>query len=85
MLIDAGVDINQGTKERHSPLMIACERNQVELSKLLLTSGADPNAIDMTGNTCVHITLATVGRDNVKRDIVDELISKGFKNLNHKN
>ncbi|KAK6543335.1 hypothetical protein TWF694_000087 [Orbilia ellipsospora] len=80
VLIEYGVDVNQGTLEgRWTPLHEAVKKGYLEITEMLLEAGANPNAANDDGITCLHscwvtgaVTLATLlvqhGADvNIKR------------------
>ena len=46
LLINNNADINFSNIELHSPLYIACNREDYDTVRLLLTHGADPNMVD---------------------------------------
>ncbi len=54
LLLDAGADIEQGSPNR-TPLSLACENGHPELVSLLLQRGANANAADEDGWTCLHL------------------------------
>jgi len=54
LLIDSGVDVN--VKEQcFSPLHCAAQQGHAEIAELLIAKGANPNAIDMMGETPLHV------------------------------
>ena len=55
-----------------TPLHIACEVNSFDIAKLLISNGADVNAVDRNLNTPLHIACS-----NNYFDIVELLISNG--------
>ncbi len=71
-LLDAGVNINaRGTKGSATPLIIAAERNQVDLLKLLLERGADINVRDEKWQSALFHATA-----NDRPDVIGILIQK---------
>jgi ankyrin repeat protein len=42
-LLDAGLDINNVNKDQKTALVVAADHNRVDIAKLLLAKGADPN------------------------------------------
>jgi len=75
-LINEGVDLNKVVSEHHTdgdffaglPLINAVRRNSLEIVKLLLNSGANPNVLDSI-NSVLEISIM-----NNQTDIVRELI-----------
>lgn len=51
LLLDAGADIDEETREGVTPLMLASHWGHADNVKALLARGADAEASDMTGNT----------------------------------
>ena len=56
-LIQKGADVNVQTKsEKSSVLMFACDDNNLEIVKMLLEAGANPNLKDEDGETALQKT-----------------------------
>jgi ankyrin repeat protein len=53
-LIERGADVGAKNKWGQTPLHWACERNYIEIAKLLLDAGADVEAKSNNGNTPLH-------------------------------
>ena len=71
-LIASGTDINQQNKTYgHTPLIIACDYNYVDLAKLLISEGADINIRGEDGST------ALIAAGSNSQELVEILISKG--------
>ena len=83
LLIDKGVDVNLGTYENVTPLMLAAGlankmdrptkeeyRSALEIAKLLVEKGADVNAVGENGWTPLH-GAAYVGADGIVQFLVD--------------
>ncbi len=73
--IDAGVDVNSTTDYNSTALFFACDRGNLELVKLLLEKGANPNVED----SFYHATPVTWAQQNGHFDIVLELLANGGK------
>ena len=64
LLIDSGVDVN--VKEQcFSPLHCAAQQGHTEITELLIAKGANPNAIDMMGETPLHAAVLGGHKDVV--------------------
>ena len=53
-IIDQGADVNETNMDNVTPLMIACENNDIDAIHVLLNAGADLNIVDSMGDTCLH-------------------------------
>ncbi|KAM7192078.1 Ankyrin repeat-containing domain protein [Naviculisporaceae sp. PSN 640] len=73
-LLEAGADVNYFCPEGFSPLTTACRRNNIELVRLCLMMGADPNLED--GYSAIPLTCA-VKEDEYGTAVLEELISAG--------
>ena len=56
-LIAAGVDVNILTRERETPLHIACSTNRKEVCIWLMKNGANPNALDQSQQKPADLTV----------------------------
>ena len=74
-LVEKGADVNNGI----SPLLIACDRNNIEIVKYLVEKGADVNTKDINGVTPLLIACE---RNDI--NIVKHLVENGA-NVNEKN
>ena len=72
ILISEGADVNSKTKDGDTPLLLACERDHLEIATLLIEKGADVNARDTDGRT--PLMMAAV---KSTPEIVQLLIEKG--------
>lgn len=77
ILLENGAMIDLQTVAGKSALHFACENQLPELVEMLCAFAADPNLVDLEGNTPVHLTLGSKGggRDTVKRQIMEHLVS----------
>jgi ankyrin repeat protein len=51
--IRAGINVNAKDKDGATPLMLASEKGDIEMTRVLLKNGADPNASDIDGYTAL--------------------------------
>ena len=79
MLLTNGADINQRSCRGYTPLMAAVAVGRLETVRKLLELGADIHALDMEGNSALHLACA-IG-DFPK--IVDILLTNGA-DINHR-
>ncbi len=71
-LIASGADLNQQNETYgHTPLIIACNYDYVDLAKLLISEGADINIRGKDGST------ALIAAGSNSQELVEILISKG--------
>jgi len=74
---EAGANINAQNLSGQTPLNWAVERNNMELTSLLLEYGADPDIVDKTGATALH---KAAGSGNL--EIIKLLVEKGGAAVN---
>ena len=72
-LIDYGADVNATTKRKQTALLLACEKKNVDIINVLLTSKADPNVADDDGDTCLHNTV----RKHYSQEVLLAIINHG--------
>jgi ankyrin repeat protein len=51
--IRAGINVNAKDKDGATPLVLASEKGDIEMTRVLLKNGADPNASDIDGYTAL--------------------------------
>ena len=56
-LISVGAAVNVSDKSRNTPLIIAARKRNTPLVQLLLSQGADINAVNKKGYTALHYAL----------------------------
>ena len=78
-LLKRGRDINRRSTGYCSPLMAAMRFGNLEIAKLLLENGADPNIQDEYGNTLLHSAVSDENIEEVK------LLIKYGADMNKKN
>jgi ankyrin repeat protein len=84
VLLDNGVDngerewtfLNAEVESKGTALMTACLEGRNEVAKLLLKRGADPDAVDDGGRSCLGVAIKGGYGEIVKR------LEKGVKNRN---
>ena len=54
-LLRYGADINLKNNDKNTPLHLACQHNNLEISRYLLHKGADANLTNNKGNTPLHL------------------------------
>ncbi len=57
--INRGDNINATDERGRSPLLLAASKGHVEVCRILLDAGGDPNASDMDGNSAFSIAMAS--------------------------
>jgi ankyrin repeat protein len=72
LLIEKGADVNVTTQYGLTPIIVACNSENLEIAKLLIEKGANVNAANHIGKTALHTAL-----DSCDREIVDFLIDNG--------
>ncbi|MBK6607914.1 MAG: ankyrin repeat domain-containing protein [Leptospiraceae bacterium] len=77
-LLESKPDLEKKDAQRKTPLFWAIENGRLDCFELLLQSGANPNAQDEDGVTCLNIALSSNGlsefSDALKRFNVDPTI-----------
>ena len=74
-LLKKGADPNMATNtDGATPLILACERGNIAVVKVLLEKGADPNKADKSGRKPISVAIR-----NERLNIVEVLIEKGAK------
>ena len=64
LLMSRGVDINlKNGKDGLTPLWEAAMDNRIEMMKVLLENGADPNIADRTGRTPIRVASGQEAKD----------------------
>ena len=68
--IDHGADVNAKNNANLTPLMIACEKGNIDTINVLLNAGADTNIADCEGATCIHYAVYA----DCSTDVLQEII-----------
>lgn len=71
ILLNEGVDINEGNVVQETPLITAIKFNKKELIAHLLENGADPNHTDRTGNSAFFYAVAHSQSENMYNTMRD--------------
>ncbi|KAM8866577.1 histone-lysine N-methyltransferase EHMT1a [Synchiropus picturatus] len=77
MLVQAGANLEMCDEDYRTPLMAACESNQVDTVKYLIRAGAAINHKDIMGFSSLHLA-AKLGH----YEVVEVLLSKASKYIN---
>ncbi|XP_013879446.1 histone-lysine N-methyltransferase EHMT1 [Austrofundulus limnaeus] len=77
MLVQAGANLDMFDDEHRTPLMAACENNQLNTVLYLLRAGAAVGHKDLRGFTCLHLA-AKLGH----YDIISHLLNKASRHIN---
>ena len=70
-LSNSGAQVNAINKRGRTALMIAIEKGHIDGINVLLKAGADPNIIDVDGNTCLHCSILWDCRTEVLHTMID--------------
>ena len=72
-IIDQGADVNETNMDNKTPLMIACENNDIDAINVLLIAGAKPDIVDGMGDTLLHNAV----RKNIHKETLQLIIDYG--------
>ncbi|KQM63848.1 hypothetical protein ASE74_11790 [Pedobacter sp. Leaf216] len=81
ILINEGVDINEGNVVQETPLIAAIKFNKKNLIEHLLENGADPNHTDNDGNSAFFYAVAHSQSENIY-DMLRNSASPNFDQIN---
>jgi len=81
ILVNEGVDINEGNVVQESPLITAIKFNKKNLIAHLLENGADPNHTDRDGNSAFFYAVAHSQSENIY-DTLRDFASPAFDQVN---
>lgn len=81
ILLNEGVDINEGNVVQESPLITAIKFNKKNLITHLLENGADPNHTDRDGNSVFFYAVAHLQSENIY-DTLRNFASPAFDQVN---
>ncbi|WP_293789361.1 ankyrin repeat domain-containing protein [uncultured Pedobacter sp.] len=83
ILLNEGIDINEGNIIQETPLIIAVKFNRKNLIEHLLEKGADPNHTDHDGNSAFFYAVAHTQSENMY-DTLRNFDSPAFDQVNKK-
>jgi len=83
ILINEGIDVNEGNIVQETPLIIAVKLNKKNLITHLLENGADPNQTDREDNSAFFYAVAHSQNENIY-DMLRNAASPEFNQLNKK-
>ena len=72
-LIGQGTQVNAKNKDNCTALMLAYSKGNVDVIKILLKAGADPNIADANGDTLSHYAV----RGNASKEVLQNIIDHG--------
>ncbi|TCD29076.1 ankyrin repeat domain-containing protein [Pedobacter psychrodurus] len=81
VLLNEGVDINEGSVVQETPLITAIKFNKKNLIAHLLENGADPNHTDRDGNSAFFYAVAHLQSENIY-DTLRNYASAQFDQIN---
>ncbi|NII81453.1 MULTISPECIES: ankyrin repeat domain-containing protein [unclassified Pedobacter] len=81
ILLNEGIDINEGNVVQESPLITAIKFNKKNLIAHLLENGADPNHTDRDGNSAFFYAVAHSQSENIY-DTLRNFASPAFDQVN---
>ncbi|QNR85409.1 ankyrin repeat domain-containing protein [Pedobacter riviphilus] len=81
ILLNEGIDINEGNVVQESPLITAIKFNKKNLIAHLLENGADPNHTDRDGNSAFFYAVAHLQSENIY-DTLRNFASPAFDQVN---
>ena len=81
ILLNEGIDINEGNVVQESPLITAIKFNKKNLIAHLLENGADPNHTDRDGNSAFFYVVAHSQSENIY-DTLRNFASPAFDQVN---
>ncbi|KRT15718.1 hypothetical protein ASU31_12070 [Pedobacter ginsenosidimutans] len=81
ILLNEGIDINEGNVVQETPLITAIKFNKKNLIAHLLENGADPNHTDRDGNSAFFYAVAHLQSENIY-DTLRNFASPAFDQVN---
>ena len=76
LLLEHGADVNAQDNVHKTPLLLALQRDALDIAKFLLEHGADPNTGNSEGNTPLHTLLLERDNDNNNNVLILQLLLK---------
>ena len=78
-IVDHGADVNATNNKNRTALMMTCLKNNVTID-VLLNAGANPNIVDVVGDTCLHDAVVGSCSKEVIQAIIDHNADVNVKN-----
>lgn len=63
LLLDAGITVNERSRMARNPLMFASRNGNFDIVELLLKRGAQPDLVDMSGDSALDLALREAHRE----------------------
>ncbi|KAJ8968405.1 hypothetical protein NQ317_002350 [Molorchus minor] len=78
LLVEAGAMLNARDDQGHTPLMLACSRKNLAVTRYLITHGSDVNASShIDGKTALHVCVQDVRESKSAHQLIELLVHHG--------